>query len=76
VAKRQHVVPNKSGGWSVRREGALRVTKSFASKQEAVTYAKNAAKEHHGELVIHGADGLIKARDNYGTDPHPPKDKH
>ena len=25
------------------------------------------------EMIIHGRNGLIRARNSYGNDPHPPK---
>ncbi|TCP05507.1 uncharacterized protein DUF2188 [Rubrivivax gelatinosus] len=32
------------------------------------------ARQGQGELLIHGQDGRIRARDSYGNDPCPPKD--
>jgi uncharacterized protein YdaT len=71
----QHVVPNTSGGWAVRRSGAERASKVLDTQQEAVRYARTIAKKEHGELYVHGKDGTIRQRSSFGNDPHPPKDK-
>ncbi len=70
----QHVVP-KDGGWAVRKQGAAKITKVFNTQNEAVQFARNVAKKNSGELFIHKADGTIRDRKSYGTDPCPPRDK-
>lgn len=56
----QHVVPSPKGGWSVKKGGADKATKNFATKDKAVDYAKGVAKNQESELVIHGKDGKIQ----------------
>ena len=69
----QHVVPN-SGTWQFKREGASKATKSFNTQQEAISYARDIAKNQQSELIIHRRNGTIRDKDTYGNDPCPPKD--
>ena len=55
-----HVVRNLYGGWSVRRGGSVKATKTFDSKQDATRYAEELSKTQHTELVIHRDDGTIE----------------
>jgi len=70
--KGQHVVPN-GGKWSVRRSGSARASGTFRTQEEAISKAKDIAKNQQTELYIHGRDGRIRERNSYGNDPHPPK---
>lgn len=71
----QHVVPNTNGkGWAVKGEGNTKYTKITNTKQEAIDYAREIAKNQEAELVIHGKDGKIQDKDSYGNDPIPPRD--
>ena len=71
----KHVVPNPSGGWSVKNSGATRASRTFDTQQQAVTYARDAAKKGGTELYVHGRDGTIKNKNSYGNDPMSPRDK-
>ncbi len=71
----QHVVKNPNGGWSVKRGGALRATKTFDTQKEAISYARELSKNQGSELYVHKRDGTIQSKDSYGNDPHPPMDK-
>jgi len=73
--KGQHVVPNLEGGWSVRKSGAERASKSFDNQRDAISHARNIAKNQNAELYVHKRDGTIRSRDSYGNDPCPPRDK-
>lgn len=68
----QHVVPNGSK-WSVRRAGASKASRTFATQAEAIDKARDTAQKQKTELFIHGRDGRIRERNSYGSDPHPPK---
>ncbi|MCO5133720.1 MAG: DUF2188 domain-containing protein [Phyllobacteriaceae bacterium] len=70
--KGQHVVPSGSK-WSVRRAGASRASGSFRTQEEAISRAREIARNQGTELYIHGRDGRIRERNTYGSDPHPPK---
>ena len=70
----KHVVPSPSGGWAVKNSGAVRASKTFDTQEEAVVYARVAAKKVGAELYVHGRDGTIKDKRSYGNDPMPPRD--
>lgn len=71
----KHVVPSGTGGWAVKNSGATRASRTFETQQQAVSYARDAAKKVGTELYIHGRDGTIKDKRSYGNDPMPPRDK-
>jgi hypothetical protein len=74
--KERHVVFNPDrGGWDSKRENAQRVSKHFDTKQEALDWSRNKAKEEGSELIPHKKDGTLQNPDSYGNDPNPPKDK-
>lgn len=70
-----HVVPS-GGGWTVRKQGAVRATKHFPTQKEAVTWARHSAKSDSTDLVVHNRDGTIRSKDSYGTDPFPSRDRN
>lgn len=70
-----HVVPVQDGGWSVKRGGAARASKTFEVKTEAVSFGRQLSLNQNSELVIHRKDGTIQNANSYGDDPNPPKDK-
>lgn len=63
-----HVVRNLMGGWSVKRSGASRASKTFAKQTEAIVFARKEAKKEQGVLIVHSHDGAILQRISYGTD--------
>ena len=72
MGKNQHVVPH-SDGWAVRSAGNDRATSVHDTQAEAIDQARDIARNQQSELLIHGRDGRIRARDSYGNDPFPPK---
>ncbi len=70
--RNQHVVPHDNG-WAVKGAGAGRATKVVPTQGEAIGIARGIARNQQSELLIHGEDGRIRARDSYGNDPFPPK---
>lgn len=72
MGKNQHVVPHPDG-WAVKGEGNSKSTKVTQTQQEAISYAREIAKNQESELLIHGKNGEIRERDSYGNDPYPPK---
>lgn len=72
--KSHHVVPF-SKGWSVRKGGAKKASKTFDNKKAATDYARKVSKNQKSELVIHKKDGTINRKESYSRDPFPPKDK-
>jgi Type ISP C-terminal specificity domain/Uncharacterized protein conserved in bacteria (DUF2188)/N-6 DNA Methylase len=72
----RHVVPNPDGGWDVKKPGAVRAS-AHADTQAA---AQDRAREiiHNqggGEMLTHGKDGTIRAKDTIppGNDPRSSK---
>jgi uncharacterized protein YdaT len=70
--KNQHIVPHKNG-WAVKGEGNERPSHVTKTKQEAVYLGRQIAANQGSELIIHGKDGKIQAKDSHGRDPYPPK---
>ena len=72
--KNVHIV-QRDNGWGTLREGGQRATQVFDTQAEAIRAGRDMARQGQGELLIHGQDGRIRARDSYGSDPCPPKDQ-
>lgn len=68
----QHVTP-KGNKWQVIGAGNSRATKITNTQKAAILVAKQIAKNQHSELVIHGTNGRIRAKNSYGNDPYPPR---
>lgn len=60
AGKTHHVVPNPKGGWSVKKGGSTKASKTFDKKQNAVSYAKKVSKKGNTHLVVHKKDGTIQ----------------
>ena len=72
MTKNVHVVP-KDGQWAVKREKANRSTRVVDTQKEAISIARELAKNSESEMFIHRKDGTIRERNTYGPDPFPPK---
>ncbi len=72
MGKSQHVVPAERG-WGVRGEGNTRLTSVHPTQAAAEAAARDIAQRERSEVLIHGRNGRIRARNSYGHDPHPPK---
>jgi hypothetical protein len=57
-----HVVPAIAEGWIVRRYGAERALKRFATKRKAVAFANRIRKACGCVMFIHLRDGNIERR--------------
>jgi len=68
----QHVVRRNDGTWAVRGEGNQRDTSRHDTQRQAQERAKEIAINQGGDVITHGCDGKIRARDSYGNDPFPP----
>ncbi|PIU26119.1 MAG: hypothetical protein COW32_08845 [Candidatus Aquicultor secundus] len=73
MGRNQHVVP-RGDGWAVRGERNTRDTSHHGTQQQAIDAARQVARNQGSELLIHGQNGQIRARDSYGNDPCPPRD--
>lgn len=72
MGKNQHVVKTPEG-WGVKGENNTRVTQNFETQKEAIEKARNIAINQKSELLIHGTNGQIRAKNSYGNDPCPPR---
>lgn len=72
MAKNQHVVQHSSG-WAVKGAGAQKASSVHSTQKEAISSARQIAKNQGSELFIHGRNGQIRERNTYGQDPFPPK---
>jgi len=73
MGKNQHVTPHSGGGFQVKGAGNLRATKIFDTQREAISFARDIAKNQQSELFIHNRTGQIRERNSYGNDPYPPR---
>ena len=73
MGKNQHVTKHPSGGWQVKGAGNTRATVRTSTQKEAIAAARSIAIKSQSEVVIHGTDGRIRAKDSNGNDPYPPK---
>lgn len=73
--KSNHVVPS-SDGWSVKKSGSTRASKTFDTKDKAIDYGRDLSINEKTELYIHKKNGMIQERNSYGNDPNPPKDSN
>ena len=69
--KAQHVVPSPDG-WSVRKTGASRASRTYSTQQDAISAATQIARSQGTEVYIHGHDGRIRERNSYGNDARAP----
>ena len=70
-----HVVSRYNGKWSIRKTGENRALHVFNKRTDAIIFARSAAKNNCGEIIIHGRDGRIREVRSYGKDPCPPQKK-
>ena len=72
MADSHHIVPHKDG-WAVKRSGSERPSHVFDTQREAIDKAREISRNQGTELLIHGKDARIRARDSHGNDPFPPR---
>lgn len=73
MGKNQHVTKHPAGGWQVKGAGNSRATKRTATQAEAIAVARSIAINQKSEILIHGQNGRIRAKDSYGIDSFPPR---
>lgn len=72
MKKNVHVTP-KGVDWQVKTANSSKAYRVVDTQKEAIEIAKNVAINNRSELLIHGKNGKIRAKDSYGNDTHPPK---
>lgn len=73
MAKNIHIVPHGSK-WQVKPAGSAPVS-THNTQRTAINYGKPLAQRNQSELVIHRPNGVIRDKDSFGKDPHPPTDR-
>jgi hypothetical protein len=68
MGKNQHVVSHGER-WAVKAEGASQPLAVYKTQSEAWEKAKSIARKERTEALLHGRDGVIRARNTYGHDP-------
>jgi hypothetical protein len=66
IATHYYVVPNKEGGWAVKRAGSSRSSAVFESQSKAIAWARELARNKNSELTIYAKDGRIRNQTTYG----------
>lgn len=61
-----HVLPDQEYGWAVHEEGGTEPLGYFDSQEDAIKRAREIARDRSAELLIHGRDGHVRDRQNYG----------
>ncbi len=56
-----HVAP-REGTWLVHKAGPKRVSMTFPSRDEAVTYARSLVRDRPTSIVLHSRDGKITSQ--------------
>jgi len=73
MGKNQHVTPHPEGGWQIKGAGNHKATLRTITQSESINLARAITQNQDSELIIHGKDGRIRAKDSHGKDPFPPK---
>lgn len=73
MGKDQHITPHPNGGWQVKGAGNSRATVRTRTQADAINIGRTISQHQGSELVIHRANGQIRAKDSHGNDPYPPK---
>ena len=73
MGKNYHVTKRPDGQWQAIGEGNSRPAAIAATQEAARHKARDLAIKNKSEVLVHGVNGRIRARDSYGNDPHPPK---
>jgi hypothetical protein len=76
MAKRKvyHITPSHEGGWNVKPEGVHRNIQHTKTKQEALNYARQLAKQTQpSQIKVHNRTGRIQTEYTYGNDPRKSK---
>lgn len=63
------------GGWTNKRAGSNRASKTFSTKAEAEKAGRVTAQRARTEHISHRRDGTIGGKRSYGNDPLLPRDK-
>ena len=72
--RKTYHITSKDDHWQVKARGAQRATRLFDTKEKAVEFGREIAKNSElGQIVIHRKDGVIQTEHTYGHDPRKTK---
>lgn len=72
MSRNQHITPHPNG-WAVKPAGGQRASSVHRTQAEAIARGREIAHNQESELLIHGRNGRIRARDSHGRDEFPPE---
>jgi len=72
MSRNQHITPHPRG-WAVQPAGSQRASSVHRTQAEAIARGREVARNQQSELLIHGRNGRIRARDSHGRDEFPPE---
>ena len=73
MSKNYHVTKRPDGKWQAIGAGNSRASYVTQTQEQARLKARDLAIKNQSEVLIHGVNGKIRAKDSYGNDPCPPK---
>ena len=73
MGKNIHVTKRPDGNWQAIGEGNSRASFVTKTQEQARLKARDLAIKNQAEVLVHGVNGKIRARDSYGNDPYPPR---
>ena len=68
MGKNVHITP-RPNGWAVKSAGAERASVIKPTQAQAIAAGRQQAARNGSELVVHGRNNLIRAKDSHGHDP-------
>lgn len=67
ASKKNQLVLPFGKGWAVVKEGCKIFTVCTIRKSQAVSFARDIAKQEKTGLIVYGRDGIVRQRSNYRT---------
>lgn len=75
MGKNQYVV-HHGNEWAVRGANNSKVTRVASTQREAISIAREIARNQHSEMRVQDSNGHFRVCNSYGNDSCPPKDKN
>lgn len=75
MSKNQYVV-RYGNEWAVRGENNSKVTRVVSTQREAISIAREIARNQHSEMRVQDSNGKFQVCNSYGNDSCPPRDKN
>ena len=75
MGKNQYVVRH-GDEWAVRGANNSKVTRIVSTQGEAISIAREIARNQHSEMRVQDRNGHFRVCNSYGNDTCPPRDKN